>query len=102
MNGIAPLRLGPGVGAATGAASATLAVPTTAGGSAPENVYITADTFNCYVRAGLTGDTVTNATGAVVPANGPGLLLNVKGCTHIIHLQGSGGAGRICVSPVEA
>tara|TARA_Y100000310_G_C20682973_1_gene817143 strand:+ start:482 stop:793 length:312 start_codon:yes stop_codon:yes gene_type:complete len=84
---------------ATGASTAT-AIPNDGAGNRAAVVYITVEDEAAYVRAGESGDSVTNATGIHVTPGTP-LLMYVSGQTHIIHLQGVAGADRISIAPVD-
>lgn len=80
-----------------GAASASVAVPTNASGSAPTYVRISSTT-NCYVKVGLTG--LSAVVGDLLLITGQSEVLNIGRNTHIAALQVSAG-GILQISPLE-
>jgi aspartate/methionine/tyrosine aminotransferase len=82
---------------ATGAASASVALPNNAAGVAPEWVRVVA-TAAAYVKVGPS--TVTAAAGDMLVQPGDGVLLRAKGWTHIAAIQVTAG-GTVQISPVE-
>ena len=92
------MRIGSGAGAATGGSSAELTIPNASGGSVAEVVVINVSAA-AYVLPVKTGGSVTNATGMLVNPDAP-VILNVKGCQSIAHLQVAA-AGRITCNPIE-
>ena len=88
-----------GARATTGAASATVAIPTAANGATPRYVRICSE-GNVFVRpvAGAT-DTAAN-TDILVTQYAP-VILNVHGYSYIAHIQ-DGSAIAFNVTPIEA
>lgn len=84
---------------ATGAASASVAVPNNSSGQKARFVRVLA-TADCYIRAGLSG--VTAAAGdTYISAGGAGReILNLMGATHIAAIQVSA-AGVLNIVPLE-
>ena len=89
--------------AATGAASASSAIPVDGSGNRPNYVRVAARN-ECYIAIGNSGVTASNAagsTGSVLIQPADSLLIQVpKGATHIAYIQGSA-AGQVCVSPLD-
>lgn len=87
-----------GFSAATGAASASTAIPNDSSGRAPSYIRV-ASRNECYVKLGVTGVAATTNDILVQPADS--LILQVpKGITHIAYIQGTA-AGQVNVSPLE-
>lgn len=86
-----------GTGATSGAASATITIPNDSSGSVARKVLITVE-GSTYVLPGASGVTATTSSIIVNPESP--LLLDVRGLTHIAHLQLTA-AQRITVTPVE-
>jgi len=78
---------------ATGPASAVVAIPTTAAGTAAKVVRVTCAFANeyCYIMPGQAGTTVAVASGLGI-GGASDMYLDVSGCTHIAHIQGSAAA----------
>lgn len=87
-----------GFSAATGAASASTAIPNDSSGRTPNYIRV-ASRNECYVKLGLSGVAATTNDILVQPADS--IYLQVpKGLTHIAYIQGAS-AGQVNVSPVE-
>lgn len=86
------------VSATTGAASAELALPNTASGTDARWVYVATLAGSCYVMPVLTGTAVV--AGAGFPVTTAGAILNVRGYTHLAHIQITG-AQTLVVVPLE-
>ena len=87
-----------GFSAATGAASASSAIPNDSSGRAPNYIRVAARN-ECYVKLGLSGATATTNDILVQPADS--IYLQVpKGITHIAYIQGTA-AGQVNVTPLE-
>ena len=87
-----------GFNAATGAASASSAIPNDSSGRAPNFIRVAARN-ECYVKLGVTGVAATTADILVQPADS--VILQVpKGITHIAYIQGVS-AGVVNVVPLE-
>lgn len=91
--------LASGSNLATGAASASVAIPNNASGNKARFVRILA-TADCYVKAGLAG--LTAAAGDLYVGAGPAgrEILNVHGATHIAAIQVDA-AGTLNIVPLE-
>lgn len=89
---------GASVNATTGAASAVLALPDASDGTDARRVLVQTVAGSCYVRAGVAAATVTAGTGLVVTTTP--IALNVRGNTHIAHIQITG-AQTLVVTPLE-
>lgn len=88
-----------GANLATGAASASVAIPNNAAGQKARFVRVLA-TAACYVRLGGSGVTAAVAD-LYVDAGGAGaLVLNVLGSTHIAAIQVAA-AGLLNVTPLD-
>lgn len=89
-----------GVNQATGAASATVAIPNNSSGQRARFVRVLA-TADCYVKP-VTGAGGTAAAGDMYIGAGPAgrEVLNVAGCTHIAVIQVAA-AGLLNVVPLE-
>ena len=89
--------------AATGAASASSAIPVDSSGNRPNYVRVAARN-ECYVAIGTSGVTASNSagsTGSILIQPADSLIIQVpRGATHIAYIQGSA-AGQICVSPLD-
>jgi hypothetical protein len=86
------------VSATTGGSSATLALPNAADGTPARWVYIATVAGSAYIRPVQTGGTV--AAGAGFPITTAGAVFNVRGFTHIAHIQITG-AQTLVVVPLE-
>lgn len=86
------------VSATTGAASAELALPNTADGSDARFVWVQTVAGSCYVMPVLTGTAVVAGAGIVI-TTAP-IILNVRGYTHLAHIQITG-AQTLVVVPLE-
>ena len=87
-----------GFSAATGAASASTAIPSDSSGRAPSYIRV-ASRNECYVKLGTSGVAATTADVLVQPADS--VILQVpKGITHIAYIQGTA-AGQVNVVPLE-
>lgn len=87
-----------GFSAATGAASASSAIPNDSSGRAPNYIRVAARN-ECYVKLGTAGVTATINDILVQPADS--IYLQVpKGITHIAYIQGTA-AGQVNVVPLE-
>lgn len=87
-----------GFSAATGAASASTAIPTASDGSRPRFIRVAARN-ECYVKLGTSGVAATVNDALVQPADC--LILHVpSGITHIAYIQGTA-AGQVNVVPLE-
>lgn len=84
--------------ATTGASSATLALPNTASGTDARWVYVATVAGSCYVMPVQSGGSVT--AGAGFPVTTAGVVLNVRGYTHLAHIQISS-AQTLVVVPLE-
>jgi hypothetical protein len=86
-----------GFSAATGAASASTAIPADGSGNLPNYIRVAA-TLACYVKLGTSGVASTNSDILVQP--GDSVVLAVpKGITHIGYIQDAA-AGRVSVVPM--
>lgn len=86
-----------GFSAATGAASARTAIPSTSAGAAPNYIRVAARN-ECYVRVGSVAVVATANDVLIQPADS--VILRVGGHTHIAYIQGTA-AGLVNVSPLE-
>ena len=88
-----------GANLATGAASASVAIPNNASGQKARFVRILA-TADCYVRCGISG--VSAAAGDMYVGAGPAgrEILNCHGATHIAAIQVAA-AGTLNIVPLE-
>jgi hypothetical protein len=87
-----------GFSAATGATSASSAIPNDSSGRAPNYIRVAARN-ECYVKLGVSGVAATTADILVQPADS--IFLQVpKGITHIAYIQGTA-AGQVNVVPLE-
>jgi hypothetical protein len=87
-----------GFSAATGAASASTAIPPASDGNRPRYIRVSARN-ECYVKLGTSGVTATTNDILVQPADS--LVLHVPlGVTHIGYIQGTA-AGQVNVVPLE-
>lgn len=82
---------------ATGAASARVAIPTTAANTAPRYIRIAAINES-YVRVGDSSVTATTNDVLVQPADA--VILRAQGCTHVAFIQGAS-AGKVNIMPLE-
>lgn len=87
-----------GFGAATGAASASTAIPNASDGNRPRYVRVAARN-ECYVKLGTSGVTATTNDILVQPADSV-ILAVPNGVTHIAYIQGTA-AGQVNVVPLE-
>lgn len=87
----------PGFSAATGAASASTAIPVDSAGNKPRYIRV-AGINACYVKLGQSGVVATNADVLIQPADRE--IMTVSGATHIAYIQDSA-AGRVSVVPLE-
>jgi hypothetical protein len=89
-----------GLSLTTGATSARIALPTNAAGQVATIVRVSCPNSAHYAFV-LPGNSTVNATTASVAiGNVSEVVLDVTGCTHIAHIQGSA-AAIVNVSPVE-
>ena len=87
-----------GFTAATGAASASTAIPVNSGGSRPNYIRVAAINES-YVKLGVSGVTATTNDILVQPSDC--VVLQVPaGVTHIAYIQGTA-AGKVNVAPLE-
>jgi hypothetical protein len=87
-----------GFSAATGAASASSAIPNDSSARAPSYVRVAARN-ECYVKLGTSGVVATTNDILIQPADS--VILQVpKGITHIAYIQGTA-AGQVNVIPLE-
>lgn len=87
-----------GFSAATGAASASAAIPNDSSGRAPNYIRVSARN-ECYVKLGTSSVAATTNDVLIQPADS--LILQVpKGITHIAYIQGTA-AGQVNVVPLE-
>ena len=86
------------VNATTGAASAVLALPNASDGTKARFVWVQTVAGSCYVMPGLSGTTVVAGAGIVI-TTAP-IILNVRGFTHLAHIQITG-AQTLVVVPLE-
>ncbi len=87
-----------GVSAATGAASASSAIPTASDGNRPRYIRVAARN-ECYVKLGTSGVAATTNDILVQPADS--VILHVPmGITHIAYIQGAA-AGQVNIVPLE-
>lgn len=87
-----------GFSAATGAASASSAIPNASDGSRPRYVRVAARN-ECYVKLGTSGVTATTNDILVQPADSV-ILAVPNGITHIAYIQGTA-TGQVNVVPLE-
>ncbi|WP_442498790.1 hypothetical protein [Methylobacter sp. sgz302048] len=89
-----------GITVTTGAASAATAIPNTASGKTARIVRVICPVPSAYayIKPG-TSTTTATADCIAVTANEQ-LILDVNGCTHIAHIQGSA-AAKINIVPIE-
>lgn len=85
-----------GFSAATGAASARTAIPSSSGG-VPRYIRVAARN-ECYFKLGDSTVTATANDILVQPADS--VIIQVSGATHIAYIQGTA-AGQINVTPLE-
>ncbi len=81
----------------TGAASANVAIPNTAGGVPPKYIRIAASAES-YVRVG--GATVAATANDILVQPADSIILATFGLTHVAYIQGTGPA-RVNIIPVE-
>jgi hypothetical protein len=81
----------------TGAATASVAIPTDSGGNIPNYVRVSATTES-YVMPGTSTVVATANSLLVQPADA--VILAVRGCTHIAYIQGTA-AGKVNITPLE-
>ena len=86
-----------GTNQTTGAASARVALPVTAAGTAPRYIRV-AGINESFVKVGDSTVVATNGDVMVQPADA--VILRVQGCTHIAFIQGAS-AGRVSIVPLE-
>ena len=86
------------VSASTGGSSATLALPVSANTATARRVLVQMVAGSCYARPVQTGGTVAAGAGFVVTTIP--VALNVRGFTHIAHIQ-IAGAQTLVVTPLE-
>lgn len=87
-----------GFSAATGAASASSAIPVASDGNRPRFIRVAARN-ECYVKLGTSGVAATANDILVQPADS--VILSVpSGITHIAYIQGTA-AGQVNVAPLE-
>lgn len=88
-----------GFSAATGAASASTAIPTASDGNRPRYIRV-ASRNECYVKLG-TSSGVTATTNDILVQPADSVVLHVPaGVTHIAYIQGTA-AGQVNVTPLE-
>lgn len=87
-----------GVSAATGAASASSAIPNASDGNKPRFIRVAARN-ECYVKLGVSGVAATSNDILVQPADSV-ILAVPNGITHIAYIQGTA-AGQVNVIPLE-
>lgn len=87
-----------GFSAATGAASASTAIPNASDGNRPRYVRVAARN-ECYVKLGTSGVTATTNDILVQPADSV-ILAVPNGITHIAYIQGTA-TGQVNVVPLE-
>lgn len=87
-----------GFSAATGAASASTAIPNASDGNRPRYIRV-AGRNECYVKLGTSGVTATTNDILVQPADSV-ILAVPNGITHIAYIQGTA-AGQVNVIPLE-
>lgn len=87
-----------GVSAATGAASASSAIPNASDGNKPRFIRVAARN-ECYVKLGVSGVAATSNDILVQPADSV-ILAVPNGITHIAYIQGTA-AGQVNVTPLE-
>lgn len=86
------------VSVATGGSSALLALPDAANGTEARRVLVQTVAGSCYVMPALTGGSVAAGAGFVVTTTP--VALNVRGYTHLAHIQITG-AQTLVVTPLE-
>lgn len=86
------------VNATTGAASAVLALPTTADTKKAKFVWVQTVAGQCYVMPARSGGSVVAGAGIVISTNP--IILNVTGFSHLAHIQITG-AQTLVVVPLE-
>jgi hypothetical protein len=87
-----------GISAATGAASASSAIPNDSSARTPSYIRVAARN-ECYVKLGTSGVVATTNDILIQPADS--VILQVpKGITHIAYIQGTA-AGQVNVIPLE-
>jgi hypothetical protein len=86
------------VNATTGASSAVLALPTTADGNTAKFVWVQTVAGQCYVMPARSGGSVAAGAGIVISTNP--IILNVRGFSHLAHIQITG-AQTLVVVPLE-
>lgn len=86
------------VSATTGASSAVLALPNAADGTDARFVWVQTVAGSCYVMPSLSGGSVSAGAGIVI-TTAP-IILNVRGFTHLAHIQITG-AQTLVVVPLE-
>jgi hypothetical protein len=89
---------GASVSATTGASSAVLALPTASDGTVARRVLVQTVAGACYARPALAAGSVAAGTGLVITTTP--IALNVRGNTHIAHIQITG-AQTLVVTPLE-
>lgn len=82
---------------ATGAASARVAIPTTAAGTSPRYLRVAAINES-YIKVGDSTVVATANDVLVQPADA--VILAVQGCTHIAFIQGAS-VGKVSLVPLE-
>jgi len=87
-----------GFTAATGAASASQAIPVCSDGVRPRYIRV-AGINECYVKLGTSGVTATANDALIQPADALTLVVSM-GITHIAYIQGTA-AGKVNVVPLE-
>lgn len=87
-----------GVSAATGAASASSAIPVASDGNRPRYIRVAARN-ECYVKLGTSGVAATVNDILVQPADSV-ILAVPLGITHIAYIQGTA-AGQVNICPLE-
>ena len=91
--------LATGVTTATSGTSAAVAIPNDSSGNRPNFIRVTASN-ETFVKMGVAGVIATANDVLVQPADS--VVLQVpKGITHLAGIQGSGGAGRFNIAPLE-
>jgi hypothetical protein len=83
---------------ATSGSSALLALPNASNGSPARRVLVQTVAGSCYVMPALTGGSVAAGAGLVVTTTP--IALNVRGFTHLAHIQITG-AQTLVVTPLE-
>lgn len=89
---------GASVKATTGAASAVLALPDASNGTEARRVLVQTVAGSCYILPSLSGGSVAAGGGLVITTTP--IALNVRGFTHLAHIQITG-AQMLVVTPLE-